>query len=178
MRRHDYWASQQPRYFFFFEEPALFPGFGDCLPSTTAVLIKRGGDACVESMRTRLSESFPEVFGNTLFTVFDLSAPVTKANRRIVDRIPKRIILEAVARSPRTIVLTWSNSQLSEHLSPHIEMKRSIQDNFTELGIASRGTSMFDVTGLAPATRYFFRARFCRENACSHYAYAEAWTLR
>jgi len=35
MRRVDYWRAQRTRYFFYFSDKRLFPGFADCLPANT-----------------------------------------------------------------------------------------------------------------------------------------------
>jgi len=73
MKRHSFWEQKSPKYFFFFSEPKLFPGFGDCLPNTTLRGQVRGGDGCVSLMEERLEEAFVKVHENDLFQVYDLS---------------------------------------------------------------------------------------------------------
>jgi len=81
VRRHDYYRTIRPRYFFFFDSPDLFPGFSDCLPSGYLPGQERGGDACLRAMHSRLSARFKKVFQNRLFSVFDLDVPLSTAQR-------------------------------------------------------------------------------------------------
>jgi hypothetical protein len=68
MRQLDFHATQRPKYFFFFSQPAFFPGFADCLPGT----ILPQGEECVPVMRQRLASNFVRVFTNETFEVYDL----------------------------------------------------------------------------------------------------------
>ena len=74
MKRRDHYRNIRPRYFFFFSQD-LFPGFAECLPTMIMPSLGRGGDACVELMRRRLSDRFAKTYENVLFTVFDLHRP-------------------------------------------------------------------------------------------------------
>jgi hypothetical protein len=67
-RRNNLYATQRPKYFFFFTRPEFFPGFADCLPDTQ---LSEGGE-CVPFMRRRLASNFDRVFKNETFEVYDL----------------------------------------------------------------------------------------------------------
>jgi hypothetical protein len=86
MRRFDFWASQRPRYFYYFEAPSLFPGFADCLPATTLVGQERGGAACMEQLLSRLSRQYRLVLQNPFVRVFDLQSTADAAKER--DAVP------------------------------------------------------------------------------------------
>ena len=62
---------QQPRYFFYFTYPSLFPGFADCMPPNTMVGA-RGGDQCMSLMERNLSSNYNIIFQNDVVMVFDL----------------------------------------------------------------------------------------------------------
>jgi len=80
MRRADFWRAQQPKYYFYFWSPTLFPGFADCLPTGTLPLEARGGTSCMEDQLARLQANYTKVYENGLFKVFDLTHPnVTSA---------------------------------------------------------------------------------------------------
>lgn len=72
MRRRDYWEGQRPRYFYFFEEKSLFPGFADCLPQGTLTGQNRMAESCMEDLRRRLAGQYPVALSNRNVTVFDL----------------------------------------------------------------------------------------------------------
>jgi len=76
MRRYEYWSQQRPRYFFYFDHPALFPGFADCLPKGTLVGQERDGNSCMDELRHRLARQYVLVFENRLMKVFDLERGV------------------------------------------------------------------------------------------------------
>ena len=72
VKRYSALLAQRPRYFFLFHTSDLFPGFADCLPTGTLLGVERGGNACIDFMRLRLSSQFPRVYENRLFEVYDL----------------------------------------------------------------------------------------------------------
>jgi hypothetical protein len=78
-RRYDYWSSMRPRYFFYFEDSRLFPGFADCLPTNSFVGQDRREASCMQDLLDRLSSQYKLIMKNDLIKVFDLSLP-TAAN--------------------------------------------------------------------------------------------------
>jgi hypothetical protein len=69
--------SQQPRYFFYFTTPGLFPGFASCMPSST-MIGARGGSGCMKLMYRRLSDNYEQVFSNKIVSVFDFQKRIEK----------------------------------------------------------------------------------------------------
>jgi hypothetical protein len=72
MRRTDLYAQQEPRYFFFFWSPDLFPGFADDVPSYTIIGDSRGGDSLIQRLRDRLDAHYTLLHTDHLFRVYDL----------------------------------------------------------------------------------------------------------
>jgi hypothetical protein len=72
MRRYEYWATQQPRYFYYFTAPQLFPGFADCLPEGSIIGSERGGNACMQQLLDALWDNYPVAMKNNIVIVFDL----------------------------------------------------------------------------------------------------------
>ncbi len=77
MKRYDYWTTQRPKYFYYFDTPGLFPGFADCMPLTTLVGQQRRGKRCMDDLLERLSKRYRLIMENRLVKVFDLSQPAT-----------------------------------------------------------------------------------------------------
>lgn len=74
MRRHDYWLTQRPRYFFYFSASELFPGFADCMPAGLVIGSTRGSSECMQQLRDTLDSQYPLVMKNELVSVYDLAA--------------------------------------------------------------------------------------------------------
>lgn len=73
MRRYDYWAARRPRYFYYFDDPKLFPGFADCMPAGVVIGAERDGIGCMKQLRDALVSQYPVVMQSELVSVFDLS---------------------------------------------------------------------------------------------------------
>lgn len=177
MRRIDVWRTTTPRYFFFVTANVLFPGFSDCVPSSTAISIRRGGDECVEWMERRLTEQFDEVFKNRLFAVFDLTRPPPGNLIPSMDPFSNPPgDVRALPLSPTAIALSWAPT--FESLEYRVAHKRRVAGPFSTVEIVRSGTTSLVVHGLEQETRHFFRIQGCKPQGCSRYAYVEARTGR
>lgn len=179
MRRVAVWRTKTPRYFFFVTADVLFPGFSDCVPSSTAILTRRGGDECVEWMDRRLTEQFAEIFRNRLFAVFDLTRPPPSDLIPSVNPLlkPPREV-RAVRLSPTVILLSWAPEPFSEAFDYRVAHKRRVAGPFSVLEIVPNGTTSLLVRDLEQGTRHFFRIQSCTSQGCSRYTYVEARTGR
>jgi hypothetical protein len=72
-RRQQYWNQQQPKYFFFFKQGRVFPGFATCWPKDSYLGLLRGGAGCNEKLGSRLAQNFSAIDSNELFDVYDLT---------------------------------------------------------------------------------------------------------
>jgi hypothetical protein len=73
MRRQRYWDQQQSKYFFFFKQGRVFPGFATCWPKDAYLGLLRGGAGCNEKLGSRLAQNFSVIDSNELFDVYDLT---------------------------------------------------------------------------------------------------------
>lgn len=79
-KRHEFWAQQQPKYFFYFKDARLFPGFADCLPGGTVYGDLRGMENCMNVLYDRLHNNYPLIYENGMMWVFDLKQNAKKHN--------------------------------------------------------------------------------------------------
>lgn len=77
MRQAQKYAQERPLYFFLFHPGQYFPGFADCLPKQVLIGQDRGPKNCVEQQEQRLEKNYQRIFENDIFSVFDLSDPIT-----------------------------------------------------------------------------------------------------
>jgi len=171
MRRQEYWLSQQPKYFFFFTTSDLFPGFADCLPSTTLVGQARGGDTCVSLMRQRLATRYPLVHSNPLFETYDLTEILPAAENQELG--PPRS-LRANPGSSSTIGLGWVDGD--DETEYRIERRPSTSAIWEAVTTTPADTITYMNTNLTAQTRYLYRVRACNDDGCSPYAQASATT--
>ncbi|MDP3561074.1 MAG: hypothetical protein Q8R83_02700 [Legionellaceae bacterium] len=78
--RRKYWAVQKPKYFYYFKNAALFPGFADCLPGATLTGQERGASDCMDVLFNRLINNYNLAYKNDLVWVFDMQ---NKENRSV-----------------------------------------------------------------------------------------------
>mgnify|MGYP000224069408 CR=1 FL=1 len=75
MRRWRYWSERRPAHFFYFSDPALFPGFADCLPANTFPGQARQQESCMSDLLDVLSSRYDLLFENKHVKVFDIGVP-------------------------------------------------------------------------------------------------------
>jgi hypothetical protein len=171
MRRLDYWRAQQPQYFFFFFTPDLFPGFADCLPSTTLISQARLGDTCVSMMRDRLSSQYTLVLANPIFEVYNLTEPLPRVGRSDLER-PQG--LRAVSGAADGILVTWQDGEGEAQY--RIERREQSESEWRRIATVDRDGTSVRSTDVKPNTVYLFRVRACTDRGCSPIAQTGAKT--